>query len=508
MSRSKILVVGSGVAGLTAALEASDHFDVTLVTKAELTQSNTWYAQGGVAVVTSPEDSVASHVADTLKAGAGLTDAEAAIVLCSKGPAVIAEMIERGVKFDMLGGRLAQGLEAAHSHPRILHAGGDATGAGIAVALIDQVRRSNIVVRESTTVVDVQVNNGKITAAVLLGGEVIEAEALILATGGAGQLYPYTTNPDIATGDGVAIAIRAGAVVSDLEFYQFHPTALDAPGNFLVSEAVRGEGAVLVDDRGERFMLDIHPDAELAPRDVVARGIASQMTRQSGRPVSLDATALGAEFLARRFPSIDAAIRKQGFDWSVAPIPVTPAAHYWMGGVRTDEWGRTSLPGLYAVGEVACTGVHGANRLASNSLLEAAVYATQCVAGIQDPAPTQNWDEDWGQPVSAHLLDGPDATPLNRGDLQKLMWEAVGLTRDGVQLAGAAAQLASWETPRVLDAKSAEDANLLVVARAVVAAASARKESRGGHYRSDYADVSDEFARHSTLVAQGAGASC
>ena len=501
MTKRKVLVVGSGVGGLTAALEASATYDVTLVTKAELSQSNTWYAQGGVAVVTSPEDSVEAHVADTLTAGAGLTDDEAAIVLCSRGPAVIAEMIGRGVKFDMKDGKLAQGLEAAHSHPRILHSGGDATGAGIALALIDQVRRSDIDVCEATTVVDLRVESGRVTGACLLGGEVLEADEVVFATGGAGQLYPFTTNPSIATGDGVAIAIRAGAVVSDLEFYQFHPTALDAPGNFLISEAVRGEGAVLIDADGNHFMQDVHPAAELAPRDVVARGIAAQMSKQPGIPVALDVTGLGADFLAKRFPTIDAACRKQGFDWAASPIPVTPAAHYWMGGIRTDEWGRTSLPGLYAVGEVACTGVHGANRLASNSLLEAAVYATRCIEGIKDPALAGDWDDEWGTPIIANLLDGSDTAPFVRTDLQKLMWEGAGLTRDGAGLAATASHLASWEMPEVLDSKSAEDANLLIIARAVIAAALAREESRGGHYRTDFPETTDVFARHSALLA-------
>ncbi|CAN5246162.1 L-aspartate oxidase [soil metagenome] len=500
--RQTVLVIGSGVAGLTAALEASDTYDVQLVTKAELNQSNTWYAQGGVAVVTSPDDSVESHVADTLVAGAGLTDAEAAIVLCSKGPAVIAEMIERGVKFDMKDGKLAQGLEAAHSHPRILHAGGDATGAGIAVALIDQVRRSPIQVHESTTVLDLLIEDGRAVGVSVLGGREIRADHVILATGGAGQIFPYTTNPQIATGDGVAMAIRAGAIVSDLEFYQFHPTALDAPGNFLVSEAVRGEGAVLIDSEGKRFMIDVHPDAELAPRDVVARGIAAQMAKQPGVPVRLDATMLGADFLAKRFPTIDAASKRQGFTWGSEPIPVTPASHYWMGGVRTDEWGRTSLPGLYAIGEVACTGVHGANRLASNSLLEAAVYATRCIEGLTSHPPVHEWDAEWGAPIVANLLDGADTVPFLRSDLQRLMWDAAGLARDGDHLAAAASQLAGWETPEVLDAKSAEDANLLIVSRAIVAAALAREESRGGHYRTDFPDVAPSFAQHSALLAK------
>jgi L-aspartate oxidase len=495
-----ILVIGSGVAGMTAALEAVDHYDVTLLTKSDLAQSNTRYAQGGVAVVTTEDDSVESHVADTLIAGAGLSDEDTVRVLCAEGPEAIDELIDRGVKFDQVDGHLAHGLEAAHSHARILHAGGDATGAGIAYALIDRLRASAVVVRESTTAVDLVVEDGAAVGVTLLDGEVLRADAIILATGGAGQLYPYTTNPQVATGDGVAMALRAGAIVSDLEFYQFHPTSLDAPGNFLVSEAVRGEGAVLIDREGERFMLGIHPDAELAPRDVVARGIATQMAKQPGVPVRLDATALGAEFLARRFPNIDAACRAQGFDWGNEPIPVTPAAHYWMGGVRTDEWGRTSIRGLYAVGEVACNGLHGANRLASNSLLEGAVYGTRCIAVLADPPPAEDWDADWAQPCDLDLADRDDADDFTRNDLQTLMWDAAGLTRIGDEMRAAVSRLAAWKSPEVTDAKSAEDANLLIVSRAVLAMALARRESRGGHYRSDFPEPLPVPAHHSSAA--------
>ena len=496
-----ILIVGSGVAGMTAALEAVDSYDVTLLTKSDLSQSNTRYAQGGVAVVTTDDDSVESHVADTLVAGAGLSDEDTVQVLCEEGPEAIDELIERGVKFDQVDGHLAHGLEAAHSHARILHAGGDATGAGIAYALIDQLRASKVAVREATTVADLVLEAGTVVGVRLLDGEILRADAVILATGGAGQLFPYTTNPEVATGDGVAMALRAGAIVSDLEFYQFHPTSLDAPGNFLISEAVRGEGAVLIDKDGKRFMLDVHPDAELAPRDVVARGIAAQMAKQPGVPVRLDATKLGPEFLAKRFPNIDAACRAQGFDWGNDPIPVTPAAHYWMGGIRTDEWGRTSIPGLYAVGEVACNGLHGANRLASNSLLEGAVYGTRCIAALADPPPPEAWDEEWAKPSPLDLADAPDADSFTRDDLQTLMWDAAGLTRTGDQMLQAVAQLASWSTPQVTDAKSAEDANLLIVSRAVVAMALAREESRGGHYRSDFPETVPAQGHHSSAVA-------
>ena len=374
-----IIVVGSGIAGLIAALQLSQRHQVVLCTKGRLAESNTRYAQGGIAAVMTEDDSVAEHVEDTLKAGAGLCNRAAVEVLCTEGPQRIRDLLRIGVAFDRRNGELARGLEAAHSHARVLHAGGDATGLAIEMALVDAVRAAHVDVRENTFACDLVLEHGRVAGLTTLeehGAEqTLHADAVMLASGGAGQLYPYTTNPAVATGDGVAMALRAGAQLADVEFYQFHPTALAVPGNFLISEAVRGDGAVLRALDGHRFMLDVDPAGELAPRDVVARGIAEQMARQGGAPVLLDATALGAAFLAERFPTIDAGCRRFGLDWSKEPVPVTPAAHYWMGGVRTDFWGRSSVPGLFAVGEVACTGVHGANRLASNSLLESLVFA-------------------------------------------------------------------------------------------------------------------------------------
>jgi L-aspartate oxidase len=493
-----VIVVGTGIAGLIAALEASKNHSVTLVTKAALEESNTKYAQGGIAAAMFPDDSVASHIADTLSAGAGLNDLAAVEILCAEGPQRIRDLIELGVAFDRENGELARGHEAAHSHRRVLHAGGDATGLAIELALVRSVRAVAVDVHEHTFMVDLVVDNGRVVGVDLLSPDGVEhrvaGDFVILASGGAGQLFQHTTNPSVTTGDGVAAAYRAGAAISDVEFYQFHPTSLAAPGNPLVSEAVRGEGAVLLDADGKRFMFDVHPDGELAPRDIVARGIATQMAKQGGTPVFLDATALGREFLAERFPGITKVVEEHGYDWGTQPIPVTPAAHYWMGGIRTDDDGRTTLPGLLAVGEVSCTGVHGANRLASNSLLESLVFAWRAATALDEPwVPLELAYE---RVESEPSTDG--ATILDRADLQKLMWDDAGLYRDANGLEHARATLDSWVALGD-SVQSREDANLLDLARLVVRAALEREESRGAHYRSDYPETSEAFARHSNF---------
>ena len=508
---AKIVVIGSGVAGLIAAAEASRHHEVILVTKANLAESNTHYAQGGIAAVVSTDDTIAEHVADTVFAGAGMCWEPAVEVLCSEGPGRINDLVNFGVEFDRTGADFAMGLEAAHSHARILHAGGDATGAVTSNALVESVRRTATEIREYTFVADIVVENGSVSGVQVLdadGMHFIAADAVILASGGAGQLYRHTTNPAVTTGDGVAAAFRAGAELADVEFYQFHPTALAVPGSFLISEAVRGEGAVLIDANGERFMQKIHPLAELAPRDVVARGIQRTMIEQGGQPVLLDATALGSDFLAQRFPSITKACRSYGLNWGRDPIPVTPAAHYWMGGIATDTFGRTSIPGLYAVGEVACTGAHGANRLASNSLLESIVFAHRAVQALGEPWPTDAPNVRWEQTgalVELELLE-PDHTStaqvVDRVELQTLMWDNVGLARTTTELESALTQLHSWRPadPAHRLFPDWEDANLLLLARTVTEAALAREESRGGHFRLDFPDTDPAKARPITLV--------
>ncbi len=487
---ARVLVVGSGIAGLTTALTAAARHDVVLVTKATLGQSNTRYAQGGIAGVMFADDSVEAHIADTLSAGAGLCNEDAVRVLCAEGPDRIRELIALGVEFDRTGEDFARGREAAHSYPRVLHAGGDATGARIEAALVARIRQSGATILEDTFLIDLVVADGVASGAVVRSVDgtqhTIDADAVVLATGGAGHLYPYTTNPSVATGDGAAAARRAGAALDDLEFYQFHPTALTTPDRFLVSEAVRGDGAVLRNADGHRFLDAIHPDAELAPRDVVARGIASEMAAQGGLPVVLDATALGAAYLAERFPVIDRAVRASGVDWAREFVPVSPAAHYWMGGVVTDLWGRTTLQGLYAVGEVARTGVHGANRLASNSLLEGAVFGARTAAALDADA-GQPWPMA-AVPVTAAVLNpDSDAPAFSRDALQHLMWDEAGLLRDGEGLGRAARILDAWtalELPTP-DIRSLEDRNLLALARELVNAARARTTSVGAHARSD-----------------------
>ena len=523
-----VLVIGTGVAGLSAALSAVEAgARVTVITKSSISHTATDRAQGGMAAMTSTlpggqsKDSVQLHVQDTLVAGAGLCKPPVVHGVVRDSADAVRNLTERGVIFDRVAGPDSpwiQGLEAAHSVSRILHAGGDATGHAIQEALSARTRESaavgNIQLLEYTLVTAVITDGrrvlGATARAVLSDGglgpeEFLTADHVILATGGAGQLYPYTTNPEVATGDGIALALRAGARVADLEFFQFHPTALAAPGSFLISEAVRGEGAVLRDQHGHRFMTDVDPRAELAPRDVVARAVFGVRTASTDGAAYLDCSTIPvpeglsrAEFLARRFPTIHAQLKKHGIDWSSELVPVSPAAHYHMGGVVTDALGRTTVPGLWAAGECSRTGMHGANRLASNSLLEAAVFGRRIGELVADREPHSDpWPISRATEQQPHELPQPVSTadePFSRNTLQHTMWQGAGVFRSREGLEHAKARLEGWlaassSTTAASAAdtlKHAEDRNLLTVGHALVAAALARTESRGAHQRADH----------------------
>ncbi len=485
--RARFLVVGSGVAGLHTALRAAAHGDVLLVTKGSLFDSATSYAQGGIAAALGAGDSPELHRHDTLAAGAALCDRRAVEVLVEEGPARVRELQLAGARFDLApGGKIALGREAAHSRRRIVHARGDRTGAEVARTLIQRIARTpQVAVLERTRVLDLIVSRAGICRGVkaTIAGAAAElyADATVLATGGCGQLYRYTTNPLVATGDGYAIAYRAGAVLSDMEFVQFHPTALDTPENplALISEAVRGEGARLRDAAGKRFMVKRHRLAELAPRDVVAREIYREKQRTG--QVWLDATSLGATF-ETRFPGIFALCRARGIDPRRELIPVTPAAHYMMGGVVTDLAGRSSIERLYACGEVACTGVHGANRLASNSLLEGLVFAERVARDLERVRPIRppTRRSKWSAP---RLLDR-GAAQVAADAIRQIMWDLVGIDRDAAGLSAAISALR--EIGRRLPAGATEEANMVLAATLIAQAALERDESRGGHYRRDF----------------------
>ncbi len=483
--RTRFLVVGSGVAGLHTAWRASEHGDVMLLTKRSLFDSATAYAQGGIAAALGAGDSPALHRQDTLAAGAALCDAAAVQVLVEEGPARVRELQTAGADFDLdPKGRLSLGREAAHSKNRIVHAHGDQTGAEVARTLVARVRETKrIRVLEKTRVLDLIVRRGTCYGVrASIAGKAVEiiADATVLATGGCGQIYRYTTNPVVATGDGFAIAHRAGVTLADMEFVQFHPTALDTRENplALVSEAVRGEGAILVNSRGVRFMKGRHRLAELAPRDVVARAIFRE---QKKGPVFLDARKLGDRF-AERFPGILALCKARGIDPRSDLIPVTPAAHYMMGGVVTDLRGRANIARLYAVGEVARTGVHGANRLASNSLLEGLVFAERVardmasVNEIGKPPAIGKW--------RVPPLADRGAAQVAADEIRAVMWEHAGIARTARGLRTALERL--QDIGRRLPAGATEELNMLQTAQLVVEAALLRKESRGGHYRADY----------------------
>ncbi len=506
------IVIGSGIAGLNIALLAQEHGSVLILTKGKIDDCNTRYAQGGIAAAIGPGDSTKLHFQDTLAAGVGLCDPEAVEVLTREGPERVSNLVHWGVAFDTIHGQVALGREGAHSVPRILHAGGDATGQHIEQALTERVTQSSITVMEYALATRLVVEQGRVAAVEALNsitGEhhTFESSTVVLATGGAGRLFAYTTNPEVATGDGVALAYRAGAQVMDMEFYQFHPTAFHQEGApaFLLSEAMRGEGAVLRGRDGKTFMAGYHPLGDLAPRDVVSRAIAAEMEKTGIREVYLDISHLPPDQVQGRFPSIYNFCKSYGLDITKQPIPVAPAAHYMMGGVKTDTWGRTNIAGLYACGEAACSAVHGANRLASNSLLDTLVFAHRLLDGAlrrpSEPAAEQE---------AGNLVFTPGARPtehvqapaLDIAVLQDLMWRNVGMTRNGPQLLEAAGILHAWQrnTPRPTDLASHQLSNMVVLGLLMAEAALVREESRGSHFRQDFPETSAAWEKHVIAV--------
>jgi L-aspartate oxidase len=513
-SDTDFIVVGAGIAGLRASVELAAAGRVVCLAKREVTESNTQYAQGGIAAALSDDDEVSLHLEDTLKAGDGLVNEEAARVLVEEGPRRIEELMEWGTEFDRTGSKIAFTREGAHSRNRVLHANGDSTGREIGRALYRKasaIEAINFSEFEFTT--DLLMEDGRVVGVRALdqSGQLheIHASSVLFATGGLGHVYANTTNPEVATGDGVAMTFRAGAEISDMEFVQFHPTALYLKGapRFLLSEALRGEGAYLRNLELKRFMPKYHELGELAPRDVVARAIAHELELQH-RPdaaVYLDLTHLDADRVRKRFPTIYATCMRYNIDIATELVPIRPAAHYAMGGVRTDLWGQTSLPGLYAAGEVACTGVHGANRLASNSLLEGLVYGARAAQSMREhlgsrsskaasaPSPLMDISSNGHAAESEKLIQ----------KVQGLMWQHVGVVRDGKALQQIVPELRALQSqmPAPSDRRSHEAANILQAGLLIARSALAREESRGAHYRLDHPLKDDVKCRKHSVVS-------
>ena len=516
-ARADVVVIGSGVAGLTAAIQARQSgYSVMLVTKSWVNAGSTRWAQGGIAAALDPDDSPEAHWKDTVVAGAGLCDPDAVRILVSEGPDAIRRLISRGAQFDRTDeGEIALTREGGHHRDRIAHAGGDATGAEISRALVDAVENDpGIELIEHALVLDLLLDETGATQGVTLhvigegqrdGVGAVLAPAVILATGGIGQVFSQSTNPKVATGDGIALALRAGAVVADVEFVQFHPTVLwlgsDAQGQQpLISEAVRGEGAVLVDTDGHRIMQGIHPLADLAPRDVVAKAIMRHMLSADVEHVWLDARCIGDEW-PTRFPSIFQNLESHGIDPRTALIPVAPAQHYHSGGVRTDLYGRTSVPGLFACGEVACTGVHGANRLASNSLLEGLVFAERIGAVLAAGLPER-------RPFVVRSAQAAVLDDDLRMVVQYAMTEGVGVLRSHDSMRRTLkvlAPIADSDVDNTACTETWEMTNLHTVATAIAVAALTREETRGSHWREDFPDARPEWLRRIRLSADSDG---
>jgi L-aspartate oxidase len=506
------IVVGAGIAGLRASIELSTAGRVLCLAKREVTESNTQYAQGGIAAALSDEDEIGLHLQDTLNAGDGLCNPEAARILVEEGPQRIEELIAWGTEFDRNGTRLAFTREGAHSRNRVLHANGDATGREIGRALYQKAATlANITFREFGFTNDLVLEDGRVTGVRILHDdgsvEKLRARGVLLATGGLGQVYSDTTNPAVATGDGVAMAYRAGAEISDMEFVQFHPTALSIKGapRFLLSEALRGEGAFLRNMAMHRFMPKYHELAELAPRDVVARAITHELelSQVPDAVVYLDLTHLDAERVKKRFPLIYATCRQYNIDLAAEVVPIRPAAHYAMGGVRTDLDGRTSLRGLYAAGECAATGVHGANRLASNSLLEGLVYGARAARTFADEAPARlSAKPTNGNHVRSTSEHDPKQVEKHVQQARRIMWEKVGVVRDGKHLHEAIATLEDLKDrlPAATDRSVCEAANIIQTGLLIARSALAREESRGAHYRLDFPLHNDaKYLKHSVI---------
>ncbi|MGE0757436.1 MAG: L-aspartate oxidase [Pirellulaceae bacterium] len=514
-----VLIIGGGLAGLRAAIAVDSRLSVLVVTKDAIDQSNSTYAQGGIAGVLDPDDRFEAHVADTLTAGGTLCDPAVVEQVVREAPERIRELMEWGTQFDAVGGELVLGREGGHSRKRIVHALGDATGKEVMRAVIDRARSlPNLEIRENTWTLDLLTAEGNCRGAIIADQaghkSMVWAKQTILCTGGIGQVYRESTNPAVATGDGHAMALRAGATLRDMEFIQFHPTVLYIAGGSrsLITEAIRGEGGRLVDRHGYRFMPDYDSRAELAPRDIVSQSIVTQMEKTRHPNVYLDLSHLDPEFVRRRFPGIFATCQKFGLDITHDRIPVRPGAHYMIGGCTVDAAGRTSLPGLWAAGEVTSSGLHGANRLASNSLLEGLVYgahagegASQVAAGMPDDFRAVPLDN----PVKAEPSEPLDLDDI-RNSLKSLMWRSVGVQRDRERLDEAAEMIANWQR-YVLARQFAEIGgwelqNMLTVAAVIVEAARLREESRGVHLRTDFPKLDEaRWRRHIVVQRTEAG---
>jgi L-aspartate oxidase len=511
-----VLVIGGGIAGIRSAMEVDPRLSLLVITKDTMEQSSSAYAQGGIASVFDPEDTFTSHAEDTLSAGANLCDRDVVEMVVSEAPRHIRQLIEWGTNFDTEKGELLLGREGGHSHRRIVHALGDATGHEVMRAMIDRVKsKPGVQLWPNTFTIDLLTAEGRCRGALVWhaqhGRTFVWAKQTVLCTGGAGQIYRETTNPEVATGDGYAIAYRAGAELRDMEFMQFHPTVLYIAGGSrsLITEAMRGEGARLIDATGRRFMPDYDERAELAPRDIVSRAIVAQMEKTRAPSVFLDLSHLDSQHVRKRFPGIARTCAEFGIDIATDPIPVRPGAHYMIGGVTVDHYGRTTVDGLWAAGEVTSSGLHGANRLASNSLLEGLVYGARAGAGASalalEEADSYRALSLENLPVvpSAERLDLSDI----RNSLRSLMWRAAGVRRNGPQLTDAAQTIRRWcgyaLSRQFNDPAGWELQNMLTLASLMVDAALERKESRGVHLRTDFPEIDDAHWRRHLSVVRG-----